>query len=30
MTGQASPADAAKTYDDTVVGIVGKDKTESK
>jgi multiple sugar transport system substrate-binding protein len=30
MTGQASPAEAAKTYDDTVVGIVGKDKTESK
>jgi len=28
MTGQASPAEAAKTYDDTVVGIVGQDKTE--
>lgn len=30
MTGQATPAQAAKTYDDSVVGIVGKDKTESK
>ncbi|WP_426625898.1 extracellular solute-binding protein [Leifsonia sp. McL0607] len=30
MTGQASPAEAAKTYDSTVEGIVGKDKTESK
>ncbi|GAA1448477.1 extracellular solute-binding protein [Leifsonia poae] len=30
MTGQQSPAEAAKAYDDTVVGIVGKDKTESE
>ena len=30
MTGQATPAQAAKTYDDTVIGIVGKGKTESK
>ncbi|MFF9563638.1 extracellular solute-binding protein [Leifsonia sp. NPDC014704] len=30
MTGQATPAEAAKTYDDTVVGIVGEGKTESK
>ncbi|MEY9952066.1 extracellular solute-binding protein [Leifsonia sp. EB34] len=30
MTGQATPAQAAKTYDDSVVGIVGKGKTESK
>lgn len=28
MTGQSSPAEAAKVYDDTVVGIVGQDKTE--
>jgi multiple sugar transport system substrate-binding protein len=30
MTAQATPAEAAKTYDDTVVGIVGEGKTESK
>lgn len=30
MTGQQTPAEAAKTYDDTVVGIVGKDKTKSE
>jgi multiple sugar transport system substrate-binding protein len=30
MTGQQSPAEAAKAYDDTVVGIVGKDKTKSE
>ena len=30
MTGQQSPAEAAKAYDDTVVGIVGKDKTSSE
>ena len=30
MTGQQSPAEAAKAYDETVVGIVGKDKTKSE
>ncbi|WP_330216828.1 hypothetical protein [Leifsonia xyli] len=28
MTGQSSSAEAAKVYDDTVVGIVGEGKTE--
>lgn len=30
MSGQSSPADAAKAYDNAVVGIVGKDKTTVK
>jgi multiple sugar transport system substrate-binding protein len=30
MTGQQSPAEAAKAYDDTVIGIVGKDKTKAE
>jgi len=30
MSGQSSPADAAKAYDAAVVGIVGKDKTTAK
>ncbi|WP_431278920.1 extracellular solute-binding protein [Leifsonia poae] len=30
MTGQQTPAEAAKAYDETVVGIVGKDKTKSE
>jgi multiple sugar transport system substrate-binding protein len=29
MTGQSSPDDAAKNYDEAVEGIVGKDKTTS-
>lgn len=30
MTGQQTPKEAAAAYDDTVVGIVGEDKTESE